>query len=338
MTFIWPTMLFALLLIPLFVGGYLLYQRRRQRLIKKYGELGLGQGDGARRHIPPTIFLMGLSVLLFSLSRPQAVVTLPKLEGTVILSFDASGSMAATDLKPTRMEAAKTAVKDFIKRQPPYVQIGVVAFSDSGFSMQVPSEDQGAVLAAIQRLAPLRGTSLANGILASLNAIAVAQGHNPIGVTAGEPPSLSLNTPMPTPSPTPVPQGTYTNAVIILLSDGENNENPDPLVAAKQAADRGVRIYTVGIGSVTGTDVHVNGFIVHTQLNEDLLKQISQITGGAYYNAQSEQDLETIYQKLAAQLVNKPEKTELTALFAGAAILVLLIGGTFSLLWFSRLP
>ena len=126
-----------------------------------------------RRHIPPALFLAGLTILIVALARPQTVVSLPRVEGTVILAFDVSGSMAADDMKPTRMEAAKAAARDFVQRQPPSVQIGVVAFSDNGFSVQVPTNDQDAILAAINRLTPQRGTSLANGIRASLNAIAV---------------------------------------------------------------------------------------------------------------------------------------------------------------------
>ncbi len=124
----------------------------------------------------------------------------------------------------------------------------------------------------------------------------------------------------------------------MLFTDGENNENPNPLEAAQAAADRGVRIYTVGLGSPAGTTLHVNGFTVHTQLNEDLLQQISQISGGAYYNAESEADLAKIYDNITSQLVIKPQKTELTSILAGAGVLALLIGGMFSLFWFNRLP
>ncbi len=330
MTFIWPSMLWLLLLIPLGVFTYLQNQKRRKKLIEKFSGLGLTQHIEPRRHVPPAIFLFSLAILIFSLARPQAVVSLPKQEGTIILAFDVSGSMAADDLKPTRLAAAKVAAEDFIKRQPPYVQIGVVAFSDGGFSVQLPTNDQGAILAAINRLTPQRGTSIANGILVSLKAI------NP--VTTPPPESYTILTPAPTPTPTPMPAGTYTNAAIVLLTDGENNENPDPLAAAQEAADRGVRIYTVGIGSVTGTNVHINGFTLHTQLYEDPLKQISQITGGTYYNAQSTEELIKIYDNLNTQISIKPEKTELTSIFAGAGILVLLVGGLFSLLWFGRLP
>ncbi|HLE30515.1 MAG TPA: VWA domain-containing protein, partial [Anaerolineales bacterium] len=142
----------------------------------------------------------------------------------------------------------------------------------------------------------------------------------------------------PTPTPTPVPKGAYTSAVIVLLTDGENTVSPDPLAAAQAAADRGVRIYTVGVGSAAGATLHIEGFTIHTQLDEAMLQRISLLTDGAYSNAESEQDLRTIYENLDPQLVIKPEKMEVTSIFAGASILMLLIGGAFSLLWFGRLP
>ncbi len=335
MTFIWPTMLYSLLLVPLFVLFYLFLQRRRRQATARYGNLGFTQeaaasGIGFRRHIPPTLFLTGLSILFVALARPQSTVDLPRVEGTVILAFDVSGSMAADDLKPTRMEAAKTAAMDFVKSQPPTVQIGIVAFSDSGLSVQPPTNDQNAILSSIKRLSPQRGTSLANGINMSLTTIASQNAQPPL--------QMSNLTPAPTPIPTPVPQGTYTSAIIVLLTDGENNERPDPLAAAQAAADRGVRIYTVGLGSAAGTTLHINGFTVHTQLDEALLQQISQMTGGTYYNAASTADLKKVYDSLDTQLIIKPAKMEVTSIFAGTSIIILLIGGLFSLLWFSRLP
>jgi Ca-activated chloride channel family protein len=337
MSFIWPIMLVTLLLVPLFVVLYTRLQRRRRRFAASFGSLGLVQsgttqrkGPGARRHIPPVLFLVGLTILLIALARPQTVVSLPRVEGTVILTFDVSGSMAADDMKPTRMEAAKAAARDFVQRQPRSVQIGVVAFSDSGLAVQAPTNDQEAILSAINRLAPARGTSLGQGILASLNTIAAA---------AEQAPHLYSNlTPTPMLTPVPVPKATDTPAVIVLLTDGENNENPNPLSAAQAAAERGVRIYTVGIGSAAGTTLHVEGFTVHTQLDEATLQQIAQMTEGAYYSAENQQDLQTIYDNLDLHLVIKPEKTEVTALFAGVGVFVLLIGGICSLLWFSRLP
>jgi Ca-activated chloride channel family protein len=335
MTFIWPTMLLLLLLAPLGVGLYLILQQRRRRLVASYGSLGLGQktagrGLGIRRHVPPSLFLLSLTTLIVALARPQAVVSLPRVEGTVILAFDVSGSMAADDLKPTRMEAAKAAAREFVEQQPASVLVGVVAFSDGGFAVQPPTNDQDAIFATIDRLTPQLGTSLANGIFAALNTLTAE-------VEPASPLYTNL-TPVPTPTPTPVPEGTYTPAVIVLLTDGENNQDPDPLEAAQVAAERGVRIHTIGIGSAAGTILDINGFIVHTQLNEATLQQISELTGGTYYNAENEEDLQAIYENIDPQLVVKPEKMEVTSIFAGASILVLLIGGVFSLLWFSRVP
>lgn len=335
MSFIWIPMLFLLLLIPLLVLWYLRIQQQRRRMIAQYSGTGLMQGALARspgilRHIPPLLFLLALTILIVALARPQTVVSLPRIQGTVILAFDVSGSMAADDMEPTRMDAAKAAVENFVERQPPTVQIGVVAFSDSGLSVQAPTDDQGAVLGAITRLTPQRGTSLANGILASLSLIAT------IGQDATN--YYSNLTPTPAPSPTPVPRGTHTASVIILLTDGENNQQPDPLAAAQVAADRGVRIYTVGIGSAAGTNLHLDGFTVHTQLDEATLQQISLLTDGEYYNAETEEDLLAVYDNLSPELIIKPEALEVTPLFAGAGLLVLLIGGALSMLWFGRVP
>jgi Ca-activated chloride channel family protein len=336
MSFIWPMMLWFLLAVPLLVLLYLHLQRRRRRLAVIHGSLGLVQTAGGRavdlrRHVPPAFFMAGLAILILALARPQAVVSLPRLQGTVILAFDVSGSMAAEDMQPTRLEAAKAAALEFVDGQPPSVLVGVIVFSDSGFSVQAPTNEKAAIMAAIDRLTPSRGTSLANGILASLTTI----------VTAGKVPDThyySNLTPEPTPTPTPVPAGMHIPAIIVLITDGENNQSPDPLQAAQAAADRGVRIDTVGIGSPRGADLEIDGFMVHTQLDEAMLSQIAEITGGTYYNAQDEQDFRQIYASIHPQLMVKPEKMEVTSLFAGAGILVLLIGGVFSLLWLSRLP
>ena len=330
MSFIWPSMLFLLLVIPLLVGVYLYMQRRRRRALEKYGSLGFvqasGHGAGNRRHIPPLLFLSSLTILTLALARPQTTVNLPHMEGTVMLVFDVSGSMAADDLKPTRMEAAKATAQEFVKRQPPYVQIGVVAFSDGGLGVLAPTDDHEAILASIKRLSPQRGTSLANGILSALDVIFNT------GADAPQP----AGTPAPTPQP--VPRGSYSSAVIVLLTDGENNMNPDPLAAAQTAADRGVRIFTIGVGSAAGTNLTVNGFTVHTQLDEQALKSIAEITAGKYYNAQSEEELRTIYKEVAPELTVKPQQMEVTSILAGLSSLIFLVGGAFSLLWFSRLP
>lgn len=335
MSFIWPVMLLFLLIIPLFVWLYLRMQRRRQQIATRYGSLGLvqtaGRPLGRRRHLPPALFLTGLTILLLALARPQAVISLPRLEGTIILAFDVSGSMAAEDLTPTRMEAAKTAALAFVERQPASVRIGIVAFSDGGLAVLPPTNDQAAIFSAINRLAPERGTSLAQGIFASLDAIF-------LDPDADQPRLYTNLTPTPSPTPPPVPAGSYSGGAIVLLTDGENTAPPDPLEAVQIAADRGVRIYPIGIGSAEGVNLEVEGFTVHTRLDEATLQQIAELSAGTYYNATDEEELRTIYEQLNPQLVVKTEEMEVTSLLAGVSILLLLSGGIVSLFWFSRMP
>jgi Ca-activated chloride channel family protein len=338
MSFIWPPMLLALALIPVGVGLYLFLDRRRRRRLALYGgAVAAGRPNGRpgiRSRIAPLLMLCGLILMPVAMARPQAVVGLPQEVGTVVLAFDVSASMGAKDLTPTRMDAAKAAAKDFVGRQPSGVTIGVVAFSDSGVSVQTPTNDKDTVNAAIDRLAPQRGTSLAQGIFASLKAIAIAEAGPYANdyYTNGSPGTT------PSPTPTPVPSGTHAPAAIILLSDGENNENPDPLAAAQSAANQGVRIYTVGIGSPGGTTVTVDGFQLHTQLDQALLQQISDLTGGTYYGATDTQQLRSIYDNLDTQLVIQSQMIEITALLAGVSLLMLLAGAAASLLWLGRLP
>jgi Ca-activated chloride channel family protein len=315
---------------------YLRMQQRRSKFAAQYGSLGLvrnaaGSGPGVRRHVPAMIFLTGITLLLISMARPQATVSVPRIEGTVILTFDVSGSMSADDLKPTRMEAAKAAALDFVDKQPSSILIGVVAFSDGGISVQAPTENRDETIATIERLVPRRGTSVGNGILVALNTIAVSAGDPPILTTA----SMSDGQ---APTAVPSPQGWYTSAVIVLLTDGENNQSPDPLAATDLAADLGVRIYTVGIGSPAGATITVEGFTVHSTLNEPILQYIADTTGGAYYNAGSAEDLRRIYNDLEPKLSIKREEMEITFILAGISFLVILIGGAISLLWFGHIP
>src|SRR5260221_12000231 len=182
MSFIWPWLLVLLVFIPLAAALYLLLQWQRRRRMTRYGSTLRAQATGGRtrargwrRHLPAAFLLLGLAILAVALARPQAVVSVPRIEGTVILAFDVSGSMAADDIKPTRMDAAKAAALAFVQNQPPTVQVGIVAFSDSGFAIQPPTNDQNALAQAISRLTPQRGPSLGQGIAASLQAIINAQ-------------------------------------------------------------------------------------------------------------------------------------------------------------------
>lgn len=328
MSFIWSSMLGLLLLAPLLVLFYVLLQRQRRGVVAKsgFGLVQTSRTTDARRHYPMLIFLLGLTILLFSLARPQATVSLPRYEGTVILVFDVSGSMAADDIAPTRMEAAKAIAADFVDEQPANVRIGVVAFSDGGLSVQTPDVNREETLATIERLVPRRGTSLGNGVLVALNTIAVDAGDPPLINTS----SLSAADELPD------SQGWYPSAVVVLFSDGENNDPPDPLAITDLAVDLGVRIYTIGVGSPQGATINVEGLTVHTALNEPLLAYIAQASGGGYYYAGDETELRNIYNDLEPTLSIKPEALELTSILAGIGILVFLVGGALSMAWFGR--
>jgi Ca-activated chloride channel family protein len=336
-SFIWPPLLLFLLLIPLGVWAYVSRERRRAARAAAFGwgsataTLSLGGRKRWTRRVPAAFTIVGVTILVLSLARPQSVIGVPRLEGTVLLAFDVSGSMAATDLAPTRMEAAKTAALKFVSDQPSTVRIGVVVFSDSGISTQAPTADRQAILTAIQRLGPERGTSLGQGIIASLKAI--EQDNDPSTTDY----YTNASAP-PTPIPTPVPAGVYEPAIVVLLSDGENTAPPDPLEAAQEAKTRGVRIHTIGIGSPAGTTLQVEGFQVHTQLDEATLRDIAAMTDGTYHAAADEDDLTAIYEDIGSQLVVREEPFELTSILAALGFTVLLIGGVGSLRWFRRMP
>jgi len=338
MSFLWMWMLWLLLVVPALVIAYILVQRRRQKYALRYASLSLikealGRGPGVRRHIPPALFIAGVAVMIVALARPVATVTLPSQQGTVILTIDVSGSMRADDLKPTRLDAAKAAARAFVEKQPQGVRIGVVSFSDGAAIVQAPTADRNTVLAAIGRLTPQRGTAIGRGILTSLDAIFEEPDARPTPF-----PRDSLRLPEPTPRPSPVPRGTYTNAVVVLLSDGQSNVGPRPLEVIDQAANRGVRVYTVGVGSPAGTILRFEGRSVRVLLDEQTLKHIAEATDAQYFKADDQANLREIYENLSMRLVFKPEQTELTAGFTGLAAALLLVAGTLSLLWFNRLP
>ncbi len=352
MIFLSPSMLWLLLTVPLLVLAYVLVQRRRKKYAVRFGSLllmkqALRRGPGWRRHIPPLLFLLALTALMVAVARPVMVVTLPAREGTVILLMDVSGSMQATDIEPTRMEAAKAAARAFVEKQPDGVRIGVVSFSDNASIVQAPTSDRNDVLAAINRLRQQRATAIGRGLLTSLDAIfagdttesMMAPYQYPQGGQGSQPPSGSFfgrPTPIPPPTMTPVPKGTYVPAIIVLLTDGENNQYPPPLEIIDQVVDRGVRVYTIGMGSPGGVVLTNQGRTMRTRLDEATLKKIAEQTDGQYFNASNAQDLRTIYENLSLQLVMRAEKQEITWGLAATAILLLVLAGTLSLLWFNR--
>ncbi|HEY8168069.1 MAG TPA: VWA domain-containing protein [Candidatus Limnocylindrales bacterium] len=337
MTFLWPAALLLLALVPL---GIIWDRRVAQRRAARLAASGLGAGPqttagAGRRRLVAVLIVAGLVLAIVALARPQGSISLPRHDGIVVLALDVSGSMAATDIEPTRMAAAREAAKAFVERQPEGVIVGVVAFSDGGIAVQSPTRDQATLVAAIDRLQPSNGTSLGQGILVALHAVDIALDPPEIDYysrAAGAP------TPPPTPEPTPVPAGQRRSAVIVLLSDGENNERPDPLEAAQAAADRGVRIDTVAIGSPEGVDLDLDGFVVHTALNAELLEQVAEASGGQAYRAADTESLMAIYEGLDPQFVIEPETIELTGIVAGLAVLLLITGGLLSLRWLGRLP
>lgn len=334
-------MLTLLLIIPVLIIVYILLQRRRQKYALRYASLSLvkeamGRGPGWRRHVPAAIFILALTAMIFALARPEMETLVPSAEGTIILAVDVSGSMTATDLQPNRMEAAKAAARAFVEKQPDTVQVGIVSFSDNAFVVQPPTDDKDALLSAVNRLNWQRGTAIGRGLVASLEAIAEKSGQpSEINLNQEEDQSNNNNA---APQPTPMPKGQYQNAIIVLLTDGENNQWPEPIEIAQIASDRGIRVYTVGIGSEEGAIVRIQGRAIRTRLDEQTLRTIAEMTDGVYYNAQTETDLVKVYETLSTNLVLKTDQTEVTAYVTAIAVILSLLAGFFSLMWFNRLP
>jgi Ca-activated chloride channel homolog len=332
MSFIWPLMLLTLLLVPVVVLITVQLQKKRQQDVARLGLLrysmtgAMKQSPDRKRGMLSGLYFTALTLLLLSTARPEMMVTLPSIEGTVMLVFDVSASMAADDLSPSRLEAAKKVAHAFVEQQPSHIKLGVVAFSDGGLIVQPPTDDRPAVATTIDRLAPQTGTSLGRGILAALNVLSTASEQDPDDDGVQKTPSL----------PQSILRGAFAPVVILLLSDGENTDPPDPLEAAQIAIQQGVRIFTVGIGSMSGTTIDIDGFTVFTQLNEQILLDIAQQTEGEYFLAGSEDDLQTVFDKMSPQFVVKPTRTEITSLLAGISLVFLLVSGGLSLLWFGR--
>lgn len=344
MSFLWPACLFFLVAVPVLLALYIWAQRRRRRYALRYASLSLvkealGRGPGIRRHIPPALYLIALAFMIVALARPITVVKVPSQEGTVILAIDVSGSMRATDIKPDRLTAAKEAAKAFVLKQSDNVKIGIVSFSTDASLVQPPTTDHDLVLAAIDRLRLQRATAIGRAILTSLDAIVEDQG----GGGETDLPSAVLTQPQDPnapqkPTKTAVPGAAKASASVILLTDGQNNQFPAPLAIIDQAITRGIRVYTVGVGTPTGAVLNLEGRSIRTSLDEATLKQIAEDTDAQYFLATNEADLTKIYENLTTQLVIRSEKTEVTALFTLVAAMFSIVASALSLLWFNRLP
>lgn len=259
MTFVWPVLLLGLVLVPVLLLAYRWLLRRRSGRRDALARLGLISATprvDRLRHVPAVLLLLGLTVLLVGLARPETTIADPHREGTVILAFDTSASMVATDVTPTRMDAAKAAARTFIDAQPESIKVGVVTFGGVGVVVQQPTTDKTAVLGAIDRLTPSGGTAVGAGILTALSAI------------AGEP--IVTEDPSADPSGTDQGSGTdigyYGGTAVIMLTDGENTEQPDPLDMADLASVAGVKIYPIGLGSPGGTVIDIDGYRVLLRL------------------------------------------------------------------------
>ena len=345
MSFDWPLLLLAVLLVPLGIwAARSIDRRRRGRVGALAGAMGRpgatarGEsrggagpaGTGVLDRLPGVLVVIALVVLAVSLARPTATVALPRLEGTLMLVFDVSGSMAADDVAPNRMEAAQAVARDLVARRTEGVVIGVVAFSDAGVAVQAPTSDMAEVEAAIARLVPTRGTSLGSGILAAVAAIDEARADTPADY-------YSNRSPGSTTPPAAVP-GSDAATLMVVLSDGENNADPDPAGAAVVAGERGIRIAAIGIGTAQGATLDLDGFRIDTRLDEAALRRLADLTAGSYVAAAEGDAAAGIYGELARRLVVREEPIELTALGSALGLLLLVLGVGLSLARTGRLP
>ena len=350
MTFLWPDVLWLLLALPLLVLSYVLVLRRRQRAALRYASLmvvkgAIGSGHRIRRHLPPLLFLTALTLMIVAIARPSAVVMLPSQHQTVILAMDVSGSMRAKDVEPSRLEAAQSAARAFVADLPGSTRIGIVSFAATASVVQPPTDNREDILAAIDRFQLQRGTAVGSGILVSLKIIFPdiefdLRASNPrpsAGRDTGRGISLDQVPKSDKPAFKAVPPGSFGNAVIILLTDGQTTTGPDPIESARMAADRGVRIYTVGIGTTKGELLGAEGWSMRVRLDEPSLKTIANLTQGEYFYAGTAADLKKVYETLNATVVLEKKETEITALFAAAAAAIALLAAALSLLWFSRI-
>ncbi|MGD9944239.1 MAG: VWA domain-containing protein [Burkholderiaceae bacterium] len=346
MSFLWPELLWLLLLVPLLVAGYLWLLRRKKRAALRFASLSLvkeamGRGQGWRRHLPPALFLLALIAMILAIARPAAVITLPSQHETVVLAMDVSGSMRAVDVEPSRIVAAQTAARTFIEDHPRSTRIAVVTFGGSAALVQPPTQNREDLLAAIERFQLQRGTAVGSGLLVSLKTIFPdvefdLNSSNPRPDANRGSRRLNPSREPPKEPFKPVPPGSYGSAVIILLTDGQTTTGPDPIEAARMAAERGVRVFTVGIGTANGEILVGDGWSMRVRLDEETLKTIAEVTRGEYFYAGTAVELKRIYEALTSKLVLERRETEVTALVTALAAVLALGSALLSLLWFNR--
>ena len=349
MKFLSPEILWLLLAVPALVGGYMLLLRRSKHALR-YASLSLmkdamSPGRQFRRHIPPLLVLSALVVLIVAIARPTASITLPFESRTIILAMDVSLSMRATDVEPNRMAAAQAAAKAFVQELPPDVRAGIVTFAGTASVVQRPTRNREDLLAAIDRFEMQRHTAIGSGIIVSLATIFPDRGIDLESAIFGSAFSRANARSAPIDRKPkaqeqafkPVPPGSYPSAAIVLLTDGRRTTGPHPLDAARMAADHGVRVFTVGFGSATGGAVDTYGMSIYMRFDEETLKAIADTTRAEYFHAASAADLKKVYEGLNSRFALEKSQTEITALLAVAAAIMVVAAATLSLLWFNRL-
>ena len=344
MSFLWPHYLWltpGLLLLP---AAYMWLLRRRHKQAVRYSNLGIARaataGRNWRRHLPPALLFVACAALLVAAARPVARVPLPWARTTIILAIDVSLSMRVNDVKPTRMEAAQEAAKGFLKDLPRDIEVGLVTFAGSSQVAQRMTLDREALVAAIDAFQMQIGTAVGNAIVVSLAELFPDHGLDVGDMTFGarkQARSLDDKGKPPPREITPVAPGSYKSAAIILLTDGRRTTGVDTLAAAKLAADRGVRIDVVGLGTVDGAAATPEGLPIYMQLDEPTLREVARMTAGEYHHAGSAEKLRSVYENLGSRLQVQTRETEVTALFALGAVLLIALAGGLSVLWFRRL-
>lgn len=357
LTFLWPKLLWLLLLVPLAAGLYVAVVWRRRAAAARFTHLELAVGAGRRplaagagaawrQAVPALLWLAALAALLAAVARPQAALTLPARLDTVILALDISGSMRATDMRPNRLAAAKEAAKTFVEGQPRQVKVGIVAIASAAAVVQSPTTEREDLLRAIDRLQPQRGTALGSGLIIALDAalpqarIDVEQFINPRRPPDGAPHAAGRALPPAAPAQADPERDRALgqSTAIVLLSDGVSNVGPDPLKAAAIAADYGVRVYTVGMGTPEGAIVEADGWSARVRLDEETLKKVAATTHGEYFSATDAAELKRVYQNLSMRLsFERQRPTEITALFAAVGALLATVAALLSMAWFNRI-
>jgi Ca-activated chloride channel family protein len=324
MRFEWPALLWGLAALPLPVWIYVrALGRRAQRAVLIPDVALLAQAASAhsrlRRHLPAMLYLSALAALIVGLARPVAPWPVPASDGIVVLSIDVSRSMLAEDLPPNRMEAAKVAAREFVQSLPRGFRVGLVTFSSYATTVVPPTVDRARMLDAIDLLSTEFATAIGDGLLEAIWSL------------PGRVRPLVPGTPPPVPTD-PLPPG-----LVVLLSDGQSNRGVLPLEAARIARDLQVKVYTVGIGTPEGTFLSIGGRSIWVRLDEETLRGMAEIGGGAYYRTTNISELRRVYRQLGRQIGWERKPTEVTFLPAGAAMALLVAAVALSMISVHRL-